>query len=100
VLRGSGSLSAERKQYLEDLGNQLGLGAEERDKIIREVRVMCVDNDNAYSKTVCVCMLCVCCVYAVCMLCVCCVYAVCMLCVLCVSCVCLVDTVWEFHCCR
>jgi hypothetical protein len=41
VLRGSGSLSAERKQYLEDLGNQLGLAAEERDKIIREVRATC-----------------------------------------------------------
>jgi hypothetical protein len=38
VLRGSGSLSAERKEYLEGLGSQLGLSNDERDKIIREAR--------------------------------------------------------------
>ena len=38
MLRGSGSLSAERKEYLEGLGSQLGLSNDERDKIIREAR--------------------------------------------------------------
>lgn len=38
VLRGTGSLSAERKEYLDNLGNQLGLPEEERTKIIREAR--------------------------------------------------------------
>lgn len=38
MLRGTGSLSAERKEYLENLGNQLGLPEEERNKIIREAR--------------------------------------------------------------
>jgi hypothetical protein len=35
VLRGSGSLSAERKQYLEELRTQLNLTKETGDKILR-----------------------------------------------------------------
>eukprot|EP00878_Enallax_costatus_P008337 GHUV01008715.1.p1 GENE.GHUV01008715.1~~GHUV01008715.1.p1 ORF type:complete len:884 (+),score=360.27 GHUV01008715.1:261-2912(+) len=38
VLRGSGSLSEERKQYLEELRTQLNLPKDKGDKIIREVR--------------------------------------------------------------
>lgn len=38
VLRGSGSLSGERKEYLDNLAKQLGLPDDERDKTIREVR--------------------------------------------------------------
>ncbi|KAF8060559.1 SULTR2 [Scenedesmus sp. PABB004] len=38
VLRGSGSLSEERKTYLEELRAQLNIGKEAADKIIREVR--------------------------------------------------------------
>jgi hypothetical protein len=35
VLRGSGALSAERKQYLEELRTQLNLSKETGDKILR-----------------------------------------------------------------
>ncbi|KAF6255592.1 hypothetical protein COO60DRAFT_1641425 [Scenedesmus sp. NREL 46B-D3] len=38
VLRGSGSLSQERKQYLEELRTQLNLSKETGDKILREAR--------------------------------------------------------------
>lgn len=38
VLRGSGSLTPERKQYLEELRNQLSVSQDKADKIIREVR--------------------------------------------------------------
>jgi hypothetical protein len=37
VLRGSGSLTSERKQYLQQLAQQLMLDAAEADKIINEV---------------------------------------------------------------
>lgn len=38
VLRGSGTLTGERKQYLDNLAQQLSMPEEEKDKIIREVR--------------------------------------------------------------
>lgn len=37
MLRGTGSLSTERKEYLEQLAQQLMLDKAEADKIIREV---------------------------------------------------------------
>jgi len=38
VLRGSGSLTPERKQYLDELRTQLSISQDKADKIIREVR--------------------------------------------------------------
>jgi hypothetical protein len=51
VLRGSGSLTPERKQYLEELRNQLSVSQDKADKIIREVR--CPVKVDAGRRTTC-----------------------------------------------